>query len=289
MCIHLILVAMPLRTLAQPGVRLPELKVKARFEGMIQVGGSKLHCRVFGEGEPTVVLIPGSGAPQTYWNGIVSAIAADSTVVTYDRAGYGKSELGTEPRSVKNIAAELNRLLGKLDIPKSYIIAGHSFGTRIARLFASDYPDTVKGVILMDHTHPDFLDAFEAELSASERDMFTQARARMATADLPGGRGAELRETATTQRELKECGPFPPVPLLVLTSPDEARISPLHKKLSPESLGKFRPMLQQYHQKVAELSPRGEHIPVEGAGHNFPLEKPEVVIDAIRRVLEMVR
>jgi pimeloyl-ACP methyl ester carboxylesterase len=240
-------------------------------------------------GEPTVVLIPGSGASQTYWNGIVNSISRDTTVVTYDRAGYGKSELGLEQRSAKQIAAELNLLLGRLDIPKSYIIAGHSFGTRIARLFISDYPDAVKGVILMDHTHPDFLEAFEAELSESERDMFEKARAQMATANLPGGVGAEIKATQTTLGQLKECGPFPPVPLLVLTSPDEARITPLHKKLSPESLGKFRPLLEHYHQKVAALSPRGEHIRVEGVGHNFPLEKPDVVIDAIRRVLNMVR
>ena len=66
-------------------------------EHAIDVGGRTLHGVVYGEGAPTVVLIGGFNAPQAYWNSVVPAIAEMATVVTYDRAGYGLSEVGDLP------------------------------------------------------------------------------------------------------------------------------------------------------------------------------------------------
>jgi hypothetical protein len=64
-----------------------------RIEHMIDVGGRKLHCCVYGNGSPTVVLVGGLEAPQAYWNSVIPGLAAKTTVVTYDRAG-------TRPRSL---------------------------------------------------------------------------------------------------------------------------------------------------------------------------------------------
>lgn len=48
-------------------------------------------------------------------------------------------------------------LLKNLDVPKPYILVGHSYGGKIARLFASMYSEDLGGLILEDTQHEDIL------------------------------------------------------------------------------------------------------------------------------------
>ena len=98
------------------------------MESMIDVGGRKLHCCVYGSGSPTVVLVSGLEAPQVYWNPVIPDLAAKTTVLTYDRAGIGKSEIGDLPTHGEQSARDLHVLLDKLGLPKPYILVGHSYG-----------------------------------------------------------------------------------------------------------------------------------------------------------------
>lgn len=73
-----------------------------------------------------MVLVSGFGAPQDYWNPVVPDLAAQTTVLTYDRAGIGKSEMGDLPTHGTQAAIDLHRLLDKPNLPKPYIVIGHS-------------------------------------------------------------------------------------------------------------------------------------------------------------------
>lgn len=257
---------------------------------MVDIGGYKLHCRIQGEGRPAVVFLSGFGAPQSYWNDIVEKVREHSTVITYDRAGYGKSEMGGEPKTAARIAEELNTLLSKLEIPGPYLVVGHSFGCRIARYFSVNYPDEVCGIILLDPTHPEFIDAFEATLSENERKLFEDARERMISSPPPpGGRGAELKETWSDMQKSKTLGPLSDVPLTVMTAPEEKRITPLHKRLSDESQARFLRMVHEYHLKLAAMTAKGKHLPVDNTGHNIPIDRPDAVVTEILDMLQNVR
>jgi len=124
-----------------------------KTEKTIDVGGRNLHSCVYGKGSPTVVLVSGFGAPQAYWNPVVPELAAQTTVLTYDRAGIGKSEIGELPTHGKQAATDLHTLLKKLNLPKPYIVIGHSYGGSVVRLFASMYSDDIDGIILEDSQH----------------------------------------------------------------------------------------------------------------------------------------
>jgi hypothetical protein len=50
---------------------------------MIDVGERKLHCCVYGNGSPTIVLISGLEAPQAYWNSVIPGLAATTTAVAH--------------------------------------------------------------------------------------------------------------------------------------------------------------------------------------------------------------
>jgi hypothetical protein len=111
---------------SQEHARIPEISTP-KMESMVDVGGRKLHCCVYGSGSPTVVLSSGLEAPQVYWNPVIPDLAAKTTVLTYDRAGIGKSEIGDLPAHGEQSAQDLHVLLDKLGLPKPDIPVGHSW------------------------------------------------------------------------------------------------------------------------------------------------------------------
>jgi pimeloyl-ACP methyl ester carboxylesterase len=64
-----------------------------------------------GQGSPTVILESGSGGPSIDWLLVQPEVAKFARVCSYDRAGYGWSDSGAEPRSSVQIARELKQLL----------------------------------------------------------------------------------------------------------------------------------------------------------------------------------
>ena len=121
---------------------------------LVDVGGRKLHLHCTGSGSPTVVLEPGHGGSSSDLGWIAPAIARDSRVCVYDRAGRGWSDPADGPQDAVHIAADLNTLLDRAHVPGPYVVAGHSFGGLYTLTFAARYPDRVAGLVLLDSTAP---------------------------------------------------------------------------------------------------------------------------------------
>jgi len=133
------------------------VKEKISMEQLVDVEGRKLSCTVYGQGAPTVVLISGFNAEQSCWNPVIPELIDKATIVTYDRPGVGKSEKGNLPLHAEQSAKDLFSLLQKTDVPKPYIIVGHSIGAGIARLFTFMHPEDVGGLIFEDGVHESLL------------------------------------------------------------------------------------------------------------------------------------
>src|SRR5918993_324185 len=121
---------------------------------LIDVGGHRLHLHCTGSGSPTVVLEPGGGASSSDSAWIAPAVAGDTTVCVYDRAGRGWSDPANGPQDGAHIAADLHTLLQRANIPGPYVLAGHSFGGLYVQSFAAQFPDQVTGMVLLDSTAP---------------------------------------------------------------------------------------------------------------------------------------
>jgi pimeloyl-ACP methyl ester carboxylesterase len=121
---------------------------------LIDVGGHRLHLSCTGSGSPTVVLEPGAGMMSSHLERIAPAVARDTRVCRYDRAGRGWSEPAQTPQDAQQIATDLHTLLHRGDIPEPYVLAGHSFGGLYALTYAAEYPDEVAGMVLIDSTAP---------------------------------------------------------------------------------------------------------------------------------------
>lgn len=265
-------------------LNVPPLAIKGT-EGMIDVGGRRLDAVVYGSGGPTVVLVSGFQAPQAYWNPVVPGVAEITTVVTYDRAGYGKSERGDLPVHGRQTAVDLNVLLGKLGVPKPFLLVGHSYGGRIVRLFAAAFPAETAGLILEEAGHEDLPEAQLEALTGKDRETLAAMIAPFRTA-VPDPR-TETDYMFETVEQLRRSGPLPRVPLVVITA--ASRESGLPPAFSPEGQAKLRDVAMAMQKKLVDLLPGAEHILVEGAGHNVHLEKPEAVVAPIRAMIDRIR
>jgi len=128
---------------------------------MIDVGGHRLYIECTGSGGPAVILQAGLGASSSSWAGIAPAVAATTTVCTYDRAGHGRSD-EAGPQDGIALATDLHSLLARAGVPAPYVLVGHSSGGPYVRVFAAQYPGEVAGMVLLDAQPADAFTALPA-------------------------------------------------------------------------------------------------------------------------------
>ncbi len=130
---------------------------------LIDVGGYKMHINESSRQSkiksPTVILDAGFACFSLVWNLVQPEIAQFAHVYSYDRAGLGWSESSPSPRTSCNMIVELHTLLETIGAPKPYILVGHSFGGLVMQLYANTYPDDVFGLVLVDSSHENILEA----------------------------------------------------------------------------------------------------------------------------------
>ena len=117
---------------------------------LFDAGGHLLHLNIKGKGSPAVIFENGSGDFSFIWDLVQPSIAASTTTVSYDRAGFAWSEPGPLPRTGKQIAFELHQALHNAGIKGPYILVGQSFGGFLVRIFARNYRSEVAGIVLVD-------------------------------------------------------------------------------------------------------------------------------------------
>jgi pimeloyl-ACP methyl ester carboxylesterase len=117
---------------------------------LIDVGGHRLHLSCAGTGSPTVILESGLGETGAYWESISTAVAHDTRVCVYDRAGRGWSEPSSVAQDGIAVATDLHNLLDRGHVPGPFVLVGHSSGAQYVRIFAGRYPEQVTGMVLLD-------------------------------------------------------------------------------------------------------------------------------------------
>ena len=186
---------------------------------LVDVGGHRLHLSCTGTGSPTVVLEPGGGEMSAVLGWIEPAVARDTRVCVYDRAGRGWSEPADAPQDATQIATDLHTLLLHADVAGPYVLAGHSFGGLYVQTFATLYPDEVAGLVLIDSTarasttEPgapssgagdpyDLMGRVSALVSASARIGVGRIYAQFDYDSLPPASGAEARASVAKGGQL---------------------------------------------------------------------------------------
>jgi pimeloyl-ACP methyl ester carboxylesterase len=119
-------------------------------ERYVDIDGQKYRIKEFGKGEITVIFESGMSDSLEVWGAISDSVAKYTRVFLYDRADIGKSDTSRIMRTIPNMVIELRTILENQNINPPYILIGHSLGGLITRYFASNYPDEVKGLLLLE-------------------------------------------------------------------------------------------------------------------------------------------
>jgi pimeloyl-ACP methyl ester carboxylesterase len=117
---------------------------------MIDVDGQRLHVVCAGNGGPTVVFESGIAASSLSWARVLRDVSAFTCACAYDRAGLGWSAPARTPRTVARMLVELRGVLAKVARGKPSVLVGHSFGAFLVWVYASRHPDETAGVVLLD-------------------------------------------------------------------------------------------------------------------------------------------
>jgi pimeloyl-ACP methyl ester carboxylesterase len=275
----------------------------------LEVGGYKMHIDCTGEGSPTVILESGLGDTYVSWRKVQPQIAKFAHVCSYDRAGIGYSDSSSDPRTSQMIATQLHRLLQSAAIAPPYILVGHSMGGYTVRLFASLYRNEVAGMVLVDASHPDQQNRFPPELNNM---MATQVReseflaysmpfgiprllglcdddpvARAAECNFHSAREvvAELKSFPESAAQAATAGSLGDLPLAVLShDPDKPSAD-----LSPDLAKPVNDAWEKMQEELAHLSTRGTQTIAKNSSHYIQFDRPEIVIDAVKSVVDEAR
>jgi pimeloyl-ACP methyl ester carboxylesterase len=176
---------------------------------LIDVGGYRLRIEREGKGSPTVVMDAGLCQVMKTWDRVVPEIAKFAQVVVYDRAGLGGSDLGPRPRTSQQNVNELHALLSNAGIPGPYVLVGHSVGGLNVRLFASQYPAEVAGVVLIDASYEEQYLHFADIKSPEERKIYLRHES---------GENCEKVNLIASGELVQRARSLPVVPVVVLTA-----------------------------------------------------------------------
>ena len=233
--------------------------------GRADVGGYELAYACEGEGEPTVVLEAGLGAAGIdQFFSIVGRVADVTQVCTYDRAGTGSSDprpADTGPVTAGLMARELHTLLEAIGVTSPVVLVGFSYGGMPVRAFEGSYPEKTVGLVLLEASS-------EPEIPVYER--------------LHAGPWIDETDRIdihTTVRELRAAGDLGDLPLVVVTA----------ELIEDEWLATVPELEARFQARLARLSSNAIHVMATGSGHFVHEREPDVVVAAIRAVVEVAR
>jgi pimeloyl-ACP methyl ester carboxylesterase len=272
---------------------------------LVDVGDHRLHINCTGTGDPTVIIDAGLGDWSTIWAWVQPEVAKSTRVCTYDRAGYGWSDPGPLPRNAEQFAKELHTMLHNANIPGPYVLVGHSLGGLTMRVFTGMYPSEVAGVVLIDSMSPRQFEQSSADSltrSDSQSHPFTiyPALARIGLVRLLAGPlglvphlppeaekaylagmshptylqtyfGDESQALPASEKQAEAVKSFGDLPLIVLT----ATLNPF-------------PGWQDLQKELLQLSSNSQQLFAE-SDHSIEFLKPDAAVDAILKMVELVR
>lgn len=262
---------------------------------LIDIGGYRLHLWCTGDGAPAVILDNGLGGSSVGWGFVQPEIARFTRVCSYDRAGMGYSDRGPSPRTARRIATELATLLDRSGIAGPVVLVGASIAGFNVRVFASDRPERAAGLVLVDASHED--DAHEVPRLAR----FVPLLSTVGVFRLFGvsfGQPVEslpppVRRFAQATR-FRTAGYQAAADELIHVRQSASEVRSSRRKLTIPVLvvtgarGAGEKWRQLQHDQ-ASLSERGCLIIAQQSGHVVGVDQPQIVVDAIRTVVETAR
>jgi len=236
------------------------------------------------KGRDPLILIPGAGGSYLSWAPEIRHRGGGG-ILAIDLPGHGESS-GNVEESIEAYVLVMVEFLDKLEINQA-VLAGHSMGGAIAQRMSLDYPDRVKGLILVGAgaklgVNPQLIrdcsseESYPKAISQILEWSFSQ-QADQKLVRLAGERMEEMSPTVLLA-DFKTCNAFDireqvgeiQQPTLIICGEDD-QMTPV-----------------RFSQYLAENIHGSRLAVIPGAGHMVMLEKPEIVAKLVDNFMDEI-
>jgi pimeloyl-ACP methyl ester carboxylesterase len=280
------------------------------FAGLVDIGGGRqMYVECSGTGSPTVVLASGLRGAADVWSmssagegapTVFPEVANFTRVCAYDRPGTvvggespSRSDPVSQPTTAQDAVADLDALLSAAEEPGPFVLVGHSYGGLVVRLYAMTYPQDVSGLVLIDAIS-EFL---QAGMTPEQRELWKPLIDPVTQEDIAEYEGIERSDSDRSFEEVRAAAPLHPLPLVVLSAdrpwgpqiPSLVASGALPADTPPDFGYVIDAAQKPAQEDLANLVPGAEHITETNSGHDIHNEQPQLVIDAIRQVVDADR
>jgi pimeloyl-ACP methyl ester carboxylesterase len=297
---------------------LRQLRAAAHAPGEIyKVDGYDMHLFCSGAGSPTIVLDTGLGDDFTTWLKVQPELSKVTRVCSFDRSGFGASEMTPRPHDADTMAARLHDLVRSAHIDTPFVLAGHSISGLYLRAYAQHYSNELAALVFIDGATPLQDDRVPRSLvaiqDAQRADMPWQKllmtigwyRLQGICSSVPPGfeaygaiiradncdptqydaLEAELDAVRQSGEETRNVGPFPHLPVLILSRDPTSMPS----NWPPEVAKANSLVWNQMQEESKGLSPLSRRIIARGSDHYVHVDRPDLVNREITRLVEALR
>jgi pimeloyl-ACP methyl ester carboxylesterase len=240
----------------------------APLDTLVDVGGYRMHLVLYRGAKPlTLVMESGGGASlEEPWLALEGQLAArtEATVVAYDRAGFGKSGTGPRELTPRQQVRQLDEVLRKLRTSPNRILVGASYGGLLAVLHGHLYPNSVRGLVLIDPMNPRFVQA-TGEFVYSTVPHIEHPESSKDTALV---RLVNTFEGLVRDPDASDVGLG--MPMVIVTAGEEW--------WGRKDIDRA---WRASHEAMAEAAPGRRLVVAGGSNHDIPAKRPHTIIDAV--------
>lgn len=278
---------------------------------LVDVGGYRVHLYCTGSGSPAVVI---AGAGYSFdWGLVQPEVAKFTQVCSYDHSGIGWSDSGPKDSCSLRVN-EVHTALKNAGIKGPYVLVGHSLGGLVARVYEAQYPDEVAGIVFVDHAF-----VMISGLTVSDGAKVKTPQPTPAP-PIPSGSGGNRLQPLGKAIGLEDDPNFQKLSprdrdlhnWFTAQSRDQAALQSNHEtsmqcvaqadafsKEHPRPLGE-KPLVDvsndemrspdyvRLQDQLLSLSQNSKELIAEKSSHFVIIDRPDVVIDAISRVVQSV-
>ena len=247
---------------------------------LVSVGVDRLHFQIIEGGIPAILLEAGGGMDMTEWGDLAPRLSRETgaMVISYSRAGFGKSDLPEVPHDMMLEVSWLWNALEQLNLEKDLILVGHSFGGWMIRLEASEHPEAIRGIVFVDPFTAEFVDLLGVEYldnhpmagklpfdtsDPTKLTMLQRAQMRMV------GDGLAPKMDIMRTTRVPEG-----IPVVIITSGRQW----LPKEVEHQAW-------RTAHEQMAASILGAEIVVAENSNHMIPWFQPDIIIESVKWVI----
>lgn len=243
-----------------------------KSDKMIDIGTHKLRVVLSDiPSDYTIVLEAGGGMHSDAYRGIQDTLVrlTGMRVMSYDRSGFGQSELGPDDFTAIDEVDALKKCLEVLGFKNNYVLVGHSYGGFLVQLFAARYPDLVSGLVLIDPMNVKFVDRFGLDNLNAVTPYFEDPKT---DSEKAGNRMIDFFPEALDTMRNKEIPGQMPVSLITVGNFPFAQV-----------------LWRACHEEMVMNSEKHKLIIAEKNSHDIISENPELVLNTILELVTNLR